>query len=158
MADREPALNRPAVLKYSFAQAPLVVLCLVLAICPPALSQDTENILPPSTSEQLTLTKAVMCEKVDGLTPQNPAVVFSIDLGRVSCFTSFDPVPADTFIYHGWFFRDRLSTRIKLSLQPPRWSTFSSIQLREADQGPWRVEITDQEGRLLRQLRFSITD
>jgi hypothetical protein len=158
MAGRGLALNKPVILKCSFTQVPLVVLCLVFALCPPALSQDTDNAPPPPTSEQLTLAKAVMCEKVDGLTPQNPAVVFSIDLGRVSCFTSFDPVPADTFIYHSWFFRDKLSTRIKLSLQPPRWSTFSSIQLREADQGPWRVEITDQEGHPFRQLRFSITD
>ncbi|MBW1859480.1 MAG: DUF2914 domain-containing protein [Deltaproteobacteria bacterium] len=99
-----------------------------------------------------------MCEKIDGLTPENQAIVFSIALGRISCFTSFDPVPEDTYVYHNWFFRDKLSTRIKLSLQPPRWSTFSSVQLREADQGPWRVEIADREGRLLRLLRFSITD
>ncbi|MBW1743162.1 MAG: DUF2914 domain-containing protein [Deltaproteobacteria bacterium] len=99
-----------------------------------------------------------MCEEIDGLTPENQAIVFSIAIGRVSCFTSFDPVPEDTYVYHSWFFRNKLSNRIKLSLQPPRWSTFSSIQLREADQGPWRVEITDRDGRLLRLLRFSITD
>ncbi len=99
-----------------------------------------------------------MCEGIKELTPENQAIVFSITIGRVSCFTSFDPVPEETFIYHNWFCRDRLSTRIKLSLQPPRWSTFSSIQLREADQGPWRVEVTDQDGRILHLLRFSITD
>jgi hypothetical protein len=143
------------VLKCSFAAALLVMVCAALSTCPPAFSQETEDI---SARGKLTLAEAVMCEKMDGLSPENPAIVFSIDLGRVSCFTSFDPVPADTFVYHSWFFRDKLSTRIKLSLQPPRWSTFSSIQLREADQGPWRVEITDREGHLLRQLRFSITD
>jgi hypothetical protein len=45
-----------------------------------------------------------------------------------------------------------------LTLKPPRWSTFSSIQLREADKGPWRVEIVDEKDRLHKTLRFSITD
>ena len=31
-------------------------------------------------------------------------------------------------------------------------------QLREADRGTWRVEITDKEGNIFKILRFSITD
>ncbi|MBW2108934.1 MAG: DUF2914 domain-containing protein [Deltaproteobacteria bacterium] len=99
-----------------------------------------------------------MCEKIQDYVPQNPAIVFPVALEKVSCFTAFDPVPEKCVIYHNWFHRDTLSTRIKLSLQPPRWSTFSSIQLREADKGPWYVEITDEGGRVFRVLRFSITD
>ncbi|OIP43322.1 MAG: hypothetical protein AUK25_01435 [Desulfobacteraceae bacterium CG2_30_51_40] len=93
----------------------------------------------------------------DGLL-QNQAVAFSVGLGRVICYSSFDPVPQRSFIYHNWYYRDRLSTRTRLVLMPPRWNTYSYIQLREADKGPWRVEITTEEGRLLRVLRFSITD
>ena len=155
---RKSSSNEPTVLGRSFAAFLFLMLCAALCTCPMALSQETENASPPSTPKTLTSVEATMCEKVDGLSPVNPAIVFSISLGRVSCFTSFDPVPEDTYVFHTWFFKDKLSTRIKLSLQPPRWSTFSSIQLREADQGPWRVEITDREGNLLRQLRFSITD
>jgi len=150
--------GEPMALKCKFPAVLLVMLCVALSTCSQASSQDNQNTLPPSAPRELTLAEAVMCQEIDGLTPKNQAIVFSITLGRVSCFTSFDPVPADTHVYHSWFFRDKLSTKIKLSLQPPRWSTFSSIQLREADQGPWRVEITDREGHLLEQLRFSITD
>jgi hypothetical protein len=121
------------------------------------LSQD-EGPSVPSSAGRAILVRAAMCEDIQEFTPKNQSIVFSISIGRVSCFTSFDPVPRRTSIYHNWFFRDKLSKRIKLSLQPPRWSTFSSFQLREADQGPWRVEITDQDGRILRLLRFSITD
>jgi len=38
------------------------------------------------------------------------------------------------------------------------WSTYSQIQLRETDKGPWRVEISDQNGKVFDVLRFSITD
>jgi hypothetical protein len=90
--------------------------------------------------------------------PLNPGVVFPTSIGKVVCFTSFDPVPQKAVVYHNWFHRDELSNKQRLTLQTPRWSSFSSIQLRESDKGPWRVEITDSTGRLLRVLRFSITD
>jgi hypothetical protein len=110
------------------------------------------------SEKSLTLAQAVMCEEIRNHTPHNRGVVFSMANGKVCCFTAFDPVPEKTFIYHRWFRRDRLITSIKLSLQPPQWSTVSRIQLREADKGPWRVEITDQAGTFFRILRFSITD
>jgi len=99
-----------------------------------------------------------MCEKVESLAPVRPAVAFSASVGQVYCFTSFDPVSQPTLIYHRWFHRDELSTQTRLRLYPPRWATYSVIQLRETDKGPWRVEITDQNGRVFDTLRFSITD
>jgi hypothetical protein len=108
--------------------------------------------------KSLTLAQAVMCEEIRDNAPYNRGVVFSVANQKVCCLTTFDPVPERTFVYHRWFRRDRLITSIKLSLQPPQWSTVSRIQLREADKGPWRVEITDQTGMVFGILRFSITD
>ena len=111
-----------------------------------------------ATNGTLALAKAVMCEDIQDQLPQNPTTVFSIERRKAICFTDFDPVPQKTVIYHHWFHRDRSSAKIKLSLKPPRWSTYSSIQCREEDIGPWKVEITDAEGRILQVLRFSITE
>jgi len=99
-----------------------------------------------------------MCEGIESYAPKTAAVVFSIEIGKVSCYSSFDPVPEKTYIYHLWYLKDRLTTRKRLYLKPPRWSTYTSIQLREADRGPWRVEITDKDGNVFKTLRFSITD
>lgn len=120
--------------------------------------QNNQSSSSNAAQNELKMDKALMCEEIKDLTPKNPAVVFSIKIGKVSCFTSFDPVPEKTFIYHKWFHRDDPSTKKRLTLQPPRWATYSSIQLRETDKGPWRVEISDQKGNLLGILRFSITD
>lgn len=109
-------------------------------------------------SDKLTLVRAVMCESIQEYAPANPAVVFSIELGRVSCFTEFDPVPEKTYIQHKWYQNDRLITEKRLTINPPRWSSFTSVQLRESDKGPWRVEVTDENDKLMRTLRFSITD
>jgi hypothetical protein len=124
----------------------------------PLFSQDQETPSSPPALQALTLEQAEMCEDVSAQSPLNPAVVFSIKRQIVYCFSSFDPVPTKTVVYHNWFLNDKLSTKIKLRLQPPRWSTFSRIQLREADIGPWRVEIADEDGNILKILRFSVTD
>jgi hypothetical protein len=101
---------------------------------------------------------ATMCERVDNLAPMRAGLVFSVSTGQVCCFTSFDPVPQPSLIYHRWYHRDELSTQTRLRIYPPKWATYSVIQLRETDKGPWRVEITDQNGRVFNVLRFSIVD
>lgn len=144
----------------------LAALALAAALCllglpaaqPPAAAQSPSRPAPAKQGSAVTLVQALVCEEVRDSIPQNPALTFSIASGKVYCFTLFDPVREDSVIFHHWYFRDRPSARIRLSLRPPRWSTFSSIQLREADKGPWRVEITDSTGRVLKVLRFSITD
>lgn len=104
------------------------------------------------------LQTAIMAEDLRDHQPVNPAVVFPVAAGKVFCFTSFSAVPGKIHIYHAWYHRDKLITRRKLSLEPPQWKTYSSIQLREDDRGPWRVEILDQNSSLLKTLYFSITD
>lgn len=129
-----------------------------LFVPPSARTQQAQAPSPSSSDEKLTLVQATMCASLKEGSPFNPGAVFPVNQGKVLCFSSFDPVPQKTFIFHSWFHRDVLITRQKLTLNPPRWSSYSTIQLREADKGPWRVEITDQEARMLEILRFSITD
>jgi hypothetical protein len=119
---------------------------------------DKGHLSRAAAAEKPILATAVMCEEVQDRQPQFEGVVFPIGIGRVFCYTLFDPVPERTFITHNWYNRDNLSTTVKLSLMPPRWTTYSAIQLRESDKGPWRVEIADSEGRILQILRFSVTE
>lgn len=145
-------------IRYKLLNFFFVMLCINLVFALQAFPQDNQSSSSNPASKKLKMDRAIMCEEIKDLVPQNPAVVFSIKIGKVSCFTSFDPVPEKTFIYHNWFHRDDPSTKKRLTLQPPRWATYSTIQLRETDKGPWRVEISDQQGNVLGILRFSITD
>ena len=145
-------------MKYKFSILFLLSFFIIFCLSIPSYSQQDKKNSSAQESKKLTLVQAVMCEGIQEFKPWNQAVVFSITIGKVSCFTSFDPVPEKTHIYHSWYHRDNLSKRMKLFLQPSRWATFSSIQFREADKGLWRVEITDSEGNIFDVLRFSITD
>lgn len=120
----------------------------------PVLVQTT----PAQSEDHLRLSEAVICETLENFKPFNAGAVFSVQTGSVMCYTAFDHVPSQTSIFHDWIRQDKLIFRKKLVLKTPRWSSVSSIQLREADKGAWRVEIRDAEGGLLRILRFSITD
>ena len=104
------------------------------------------------------LVEAVMCESIEKLVPVNEAVVFSVDIGQVFCFTDFGPVPEKHIIYHRWYRKGVLISVKPLTLKPPRWSSLSSMQLRATDKGPWQVDITDEYGNIYKTLRFSITD
>ena len=131
---------------------------LFIPMASPGKSHADDGREPEAAGKNITLTHAVMCEDLKDLVPQNPTTIFSIERRQAICFTSFDPVPETTVIYHQWFHRDQPSAKIKLTVKPPRWSTYSSIQFRPEDIGPWRVEITDAQGNIFQVLRFSITD
>ena len=136
----------------------LSFLIFILLFTTPSFSDEKKGSLKETASPDLVLLQASICEAVkDGL-PINEGVAFSVGLKKVACFSSFDPVSENTFVYHSWFFRDRLITRFKLALRTPRWATFSRVELRDADKGPWRVEISDEKGIIFHILRFSITD
>jgi hypothetical protein len=144
--------------KYKLYIFIFVLICCNLLLASQVLPQNNQDSLLTRDSKEPVLDNAVMCEEIKDFKSKNRGIVFSIKIGKVSCFTSFDPVPKETFIYHKWFHKDKPSTTKRMTLQPPRWATYSSIQLRETDKGPWRVEITDQKGNILHTVRFTITD
>ncbi len=115
---------------------------------------------PPATADQTgpILSQAILCESIENFKPVNPSAVYPVSQGTIMCFTAFDVVPSETEIYHVWIKRDERVYRKRLILKPPRWASVSSIKLREADKGPWRVEVRGADGQLYAILRFSITE
>ena len=104
------------------------------------------------------LKSAQLCEAVSDGGPQTVGVVFSVSRGKVFCLTGFTDIKEESAVHHHWYSRDRLVAKVKLALHPPSWSTYSNIQLRQSDKGPWRVEILDEKETILKTLRFSVTD
>ena len=135
-----------------------IFICFTLFDLPSGFSQQKKTFKPVPDPQKLALAQAVVCENIKDFAPQNEAIVFSMAIGKVNCFTFFEPVTEKTFIYHNWYFQDKLTAMVKLTLKPPNWKTYSTIQLREVDKGPWRIEVTDPKGRVFKILRFSIVD
>jgi hypothetical protein len=145
-------------MKYKFFTFFLLLTYLILNSFSPIYAQEQEEATPVEIPRELTLVRAAMCEGLRSMVPLNEAIAFSIKREEVFCFLDFDPVPERTSIRISWFWRDERRLNRKFTLYAPRWSTLDSMQLRDADKGPWRVEVKDAEGKILKTLRFSITD
>jgi hypothetical protein len=128
----------------------------VLVVWPSAC--QAQPPLRKTEGPQFKLLQAFMCEEVIEGAPQGRGIAFSVSRGTICCYTLIDEIKEDSVVYHHWLSHDRSTAKFKLSLKKPRWATFSSIHLREDDKGPWRVEIKDAKGRLLRTLRFSVVE
>jgi len=131
---------------------------MAIIFCAGLITLPAQVFCAPPAAPDIVLGQAEMCESIENYQPVNPAVVFSISRGELFCFSEFDQVRSKTHIFHKWFKQDRLIFTMRLTLSPPKWSSFSRIQLRDADKGPWRVEIRDPNEKILKTLRFSISD
>lgn len=132
----------------------LVWVGILINVWPLALQAIAQDEAPG----RLQLVRGVLCETIESYEPKGIAVIFSINVGRISCYTLFDNVVRDSAVDHKWFRRDELVTSKRLTIKAPKWGTYSSIQLRQADKGPWRVEVWQVDGPLLKTIRFSVTD
>ena len=136
----------------------LLVCVLGYPACRVHAQAEADAVAPATAADtELTLVRAVMCEEIQAYQPVHPAVVFSVSIGEVYCFTAFSPVPKQTVIDYKWYRRDDPVTTRRVVLYSPKWSTYSSIHLRGADIGPWRVEIIGPEEEVLEVLRVSVT-
>lgn len=136
----------------------LGIICIVLAGVDSINAQDDTPGAVLAIKKPLVLSEAFMCERVVDQMPYNPAVIFSPEMKNVYCFTAFGVVPEKNIIWHTWFRRDKLVTKVKLVVEPPQWNTYSGIHIRESDKGPWRVEIRDHNDKLMGVRRFSISN
>ena len=148
-------MNRPMIFRaHHFAL--FIVILFIAGVTTAQVKNQSVNT--SVSSGDLHLAHAVMCGAMEAFKPVNRSTVFSVNSGKVMCFREFDRVPLQTEFFHDWIKHGELVFRKKLVLKPPRWSSVSSIQLREADKGPWRVEIRNANGKLIKLMRFSITD
>lgn len=137
----------------------ILILWVICVFAAPVRAQSETDVHPTAEPPEARpiLVRAVVCEEIKDYQPVNPAVVFSVSLGEIFCFTAFSPVPKQTTIDFKWYRRDDLVTTRRVALYPPEWSVYSGIHLRAADIGPWRVEILGPGDEPLDVLRFSIS-
>ena len=98
-----------------------------------------------------------MCESIQNSLPVDQTIVFDVSKGSAYCWSDFDPVTEEGVIYHRWYRKGELISTHEQAVHPPRWAVQSILRLRQADVGPWRLDITNENGDILKTLRFSIT-
>lgn len=123
-----------------------------------ALDQLTNLECNAQLTDGIRLVKAEICEDSKQGECIFPNKILSFSNNKVFCYTAFDLIAEPTFVYHKWYHRDELIATFTLKLKPGYYASVSSIQVKEKDKGPWKVEVVDSHNKTLIVLRFSIVD
>ena len=118
-----------------------------MSLSSPAVGQEIQT---------LTVSQAGIGTAMENRTPQGVAETFSSDVERLYAFSKITGISEDTIVRHLWFYGDRMMAEIRLSVKPPAWRTYSSKQILPSWTGAWRIEITDEDGKVLKTLPFTV--
>jgi len=77
--------------------------------------------------------------------------------GTISFYTRIAS-PRATTVQHRWYYGDRLRQSVMLEIQPngAGYRTYSRNTVSADRAGEWRVELRSEDGRLLREERFTV--
>ena len=83
----DAALMRPPATASRFCRLMAILAILAAGSAGRPVAAEDASVAPERTA----LVRSVICEGIDNYAPLNPGVVFSINLGRVSCLHRFRP-------------------------------------------------------------------
>lgn len=100
---------------------------------------------------------AVMCRDVQEREPVDAGEVFSADVGKVWCWSKIKNGKGAT-IRHIYYYKGEKKATVELTIGSPLWRTYSSKRILSSWTGPWRVDIVDEDGQVLKSLEFTIVE
>jgi hypothetical protein len=115
------------------------------------LAYAQEKTAPPITVEE-----AVIAPRVENLTPVGPDVSFDSGVGKLYCFTRINSGQPPAVIKHLWFQGDRMVMEVTLPVKSASWRTYSTKTILPSATGPWKVDVTSEDGTVLKTLSFTI--
>ena len=88
---------------------------------------------------------------------QCDAVTAAVAPGPIYFFTRIAS-ERDTTVQHRWYFGDELRQSVMLSIQATSagYRTYSRTTIAPERAGEWRVELRTEDGRVLREERFTV--
>ncbi|HTN42517.1 MAG TPA: DUF2914 domain-containing protein [Nitrospiria bacterium] len=129
----------------------LLALGILTAILATRLAYSEEKS-PPA----LTIEEAVIAPGVENLTPVKPALSFDSTVGKLYCFTRIKSDRPPAFIKHLWFQGDKMVMEVTLPVKSTSWRTYSTKTILPSASGDWKVDVTSEDGTVLKTLNFRI--
>jgi hypothetical protein len=93
---------------------------------------------------------------MEGLTPQGAADSFKSGVGKLYAFTKITGAQGETSVKHLWFHGDHLVAEVELPVKASTWRTYSSKTIMPDMTSPWKVDVTAQDGTVLKSIPFTI--
>ncbi|MCK4846887.1 MAG: DUF2914 domain-containing protein [Deltaproteobacteria bacterium] len=101
------------------------------------------------------IVEASIATEVVDLTPVDADDSFSSDVGNLKAFIKITGANGTT-ITHKWYHGEKLMAAVALNIGSDSWRTYSSKNILESWTGDWHVDITDEDGTILKTLDFEV--
>lgn len=105
-----------------------------------------------------TVKRATMTSGLENREPVDENSEFDNSIGKVFCFSEIETDESPTTVTHVWFYGEKIMAEVSLQINGKRWRTKSSKNILKSWTGDWKVEIRDQEGNVLKELKFTINE
>ncbi len=113
--------------------------------------------VPIQYENNLKIIEAAACSSVKNRTPQGPGDSFEWSMDRIFIWTRIKCERIPSSIRHIYYFKGEKVSDILLNIRSSHWRTWSYKTLSNKHYiGPWRVDITSIEGKLLQSINFQI--
>jgi len=136
--------------------APFILTALLVGLSTESVSeaQAPSRSVPGSPSVQ----EMVIATDVKKLRPSGVGESFPATVGKLFCFTRivWTGAKAETKIHHLWFYGDHLAQEVLLPVKGFNWRTYSLRPIPPEWTGSWRVDVTAEDGTLLKSVSFTI--
>ncbi|MFQ5656420.1 MAG: DUF2914 domain-containing protein [Candidatus Methylomirabilales bacterium] len=130
--------------------AALTVVGLLLPIL--ALSQQ----YPMQDGNAIFVTRDALTTGVVDREPIDDASNLPPAVGELYYFTEVKGANDSTYITHVWYYEGREMAQVPLSVNGPRWRTWSTKQMMDNWRGSWKVEAVDSDGNILSSQNFDL--
>ena len=120
------------------------------------LAQDATQ--PPAEAMEavIAIEEWAIAPTIENRSPQGTAQSFPATVGTLYCFSKVIGAKEETSITHTWYCQDREMAEVILPVRSPCWRTWSSKKIIPEWRGSWRVEVTAEDGTLLKSIDFTV--
>jgi hypothetical protein len=126
---------------------------------PPAERTEPEPETPPAVTAAagaVKIARSALCLRVEEREPVDIDTVFPSDVGKLFAYTKVTEVDHPTRITHVWYFGEREMARVELPVNSSGWRTWSSKKILPGWTGNWKVEVLDENGKVVKTMEFRI--
>lgn len=102
----------------------------------------------PAFAEEMRVSRTAFCAAIVDREPVQ-VNTFNQETDQLYFFSEIIGATDNTSLSHRWYHNDRLVLDVELTVNGPRWRTWSVKNLYGNHKGSWRVEIVDIQGREL---------
>ena len=107
--------------------------------------------------DNIKVIEATACAGVANRSPNGAGDSFKWTTDKVYIWSWIESAKYPTSVHHTYFFKGRKISDVELKIRSARWRTWSYKTIsNKRFIGPWRVDITTAEGKLLQRIHFDV--